>query len=38
VFVENRFDCEEKGIEEREEMKQEMERKRSEGTNIGISM
>jgi hypothetical protein len=38
VCVENRFDCEEKGIEEREETKQEMESKRHEGTNIGISL
>jgi hypothetical protein len=38
VFVENGFDCEEKGIEESEETKQEMERKRREGTCIGIKL
>jgi hypothetical protein len=38
VFVENRFDCEEKGIEQREETKQEMESKRHEGTIVGISL
>jgi len=38
VFVENRFDCEAKVIEEREETKQEMENKRHEGTSDGISI
>lgn len=37
LFVENRFDCEEKVIEGREETKQEMESKRHEGTSFGIS-
>jgi hypothetical protein len=36
--VENRFDCEEKVIEEREETKKEMESKRHEGTSVVISM
>jgi len=38
VFVENRLDCEEKVIEEKDETKQEMESKRHEGTSVGISM
>ena len=38
VFVENRFDCEGKVTEEREETKQEMESKRHEGTSVGIRM
>lgn len=38
VFVENRFDCEGKVTEEREETKQNLESKRHEGTSVAISM